>query len=113
MREMREWPLRLWWLGSYPLDSLIHRGLSDAEVFSEFGLGVVPRVVQFEQVLGLVRLQFGLLAAQPALGLRDFHPFAGAQSDQVGFERSRIANTLNSSRPTGSVGSWIDPPRLS
>jgi hypothetical protein len=24
-----------------------------------------------------------------------------------------IANTLNSSRPTGSVGSWIEPPRLS
>jgi hypothetical protein len=40
-------------------------GSPDAKEFGELGLGVVPRVVQFKQVPGLVRLQLRLLAAQP------------------------------------------------
>jgi hypothetical protein len=43
--------------------------------------------VQLEQVvLGLIRLQLWLLAAQPTLGLRNLHSFPGAHLDQVGFE---------------------------
>jgi hypothetical protein len=114
MGEICEWPLGYWWLGSDPLDGPVHRGSPDAEEFRELTLGVASGVVQLQQMLGLIRLQLRLLATQPTLGLGYFHPFPGAQSDQVGFELSAtIANTLNNNRPTGSVGSWIEPPRLS
>src|SRR5687767_5398745 len=86
LREMCEWPLRFRWLGSDPLDGPVNRGSADAEEFGEFGLGVRAEVVQLEQVLGLIRLQLRLLAAQPTLSLRYSHPFSGAQPDQVGFE---------------------------
>ena len=83
---MREWPLRFWWPGSHPLDGPVHGGSSDPEEFGELSLGVVPRVVQLQQVLCLIRLELRLLSAQPALGLGYFHSFSGAQSDQVGFD---------------------------
>ena len=42
IREVCEWPLRFWWLGSRSLDGPVHRGSPDTEEFGEFGLGVVP-----------------------------------------------------------------------
>jgi hypothetical protein len=57
--------------------------------------------------------QLGLLSAQPVLGRGDLHAFAGAQPDQVGLDSATMASTLNSSRPTGSVGSRTEPPKLS
>jgi hypothetical protein len=71
---MCEWPLRFWWHGSHPLDGPVHRGSSDPEEFGELSLGVVPRVVQLQQVLGLVWLQLRLLAAQPILPFATFIP---------------------------------------
>jgi hypothetical protein len=41
---------------------------------------------QADQVGFLSRVELGLLAAQPALGLRDPHPFLGPQPDEVGLE---------------------------
>jgi hypothetical protein len=41
------------------------------------------------------------------------HPFPGTHPDQVSFEPATIANTLSNNRPTGSVGSWIEPLSLS
>jgi hypothetical protein len=48
------------------------------------------------------------------LSLRSLHPPPGCrvESDQSPTPPP-IASTVNSTRPTGSVGSWIDPPRLS
>jgi hypothetical protein len=43
-------------------------------------------VVSLDQMLGLVRLQLRLLAAQPAVGFGDLHPLPGPHPDQVGFE---------------------------
>ena len=80
---MCEWPLRFWWLGSHPLDGPIHRGSPDAEEFGELSLTVGAEVVQLQQVFCLVRLQLWPLAEQPTLGFRYFHPFPGAQSDQI------------------------------
>lgn len=42
--------------------------------------------MQFDEVRLLLGVEFGLLAAQPALGLGDLHPLAGAHPDQVGLE---------------------------
>ena len=71
---MCEWPLRFWWLGSDPLDRPVHRGSSDAEQFGKLSLGVSAEIVQLEQMFGLVRLQFGLLATEPALCFATFIP---------------------------------------
>jgi hypothetical protein len=109
---MCEWPLRFWWPGPHPLDGPVHGGSSDPEEFGELSLGV-PRVVQLQQVLGLVRLELRLLSAQPALGLGYFHSFSGAQSDQVGFELGHHRQHVEQQSSDGSVGSWIEPPRLS
>ena len=106
---MCEWPLRFWWLGSDPLDRPVHRGSSDAEQFGKLSLGVGAEIVQLEQMFGLVRLQFGLLATEPALCLCHFHLFPGAHLIRSGSNSATIANTLNSNLPTGSVGSWIEP----
>src|SRR5512133_1290490 len=113
MCEMCEWPLRFWWLGPHPLDGPVHRGSPDAEEFGDLSLTVGAEVVQLEQVLGLVRLELRLLAAQPTLGFRYFHPSRVPSRIRSASNSATIANTLNSSRPTGSAGSWIDPPRLS
>jgi hypothetical protein len=34
----------------------------------------------------LARIELGLLAAQPPLGLSDLHALAGAQADEIGLE---------------------------
>jgi hypothetical protein len=113
MGEICEWPLRYWWLGSDPLDGPVHRGSPDAEEFRELSLGVATGVVQLQQMLGLIRLQLRLLATQPTLRLRYFHPFPRVQSDQVGFELRHHRQHVGQ-QPPHRVG-WImdDPPRLS
>jgi hypothetical protein len=58
----------------HPLEGAVDGGPSDAEEFSEFGLGIGAEVVQLEQMLGLVRLQLRLLAAQPAARFGNFIP---------------------------------------
>jgi hypothetical protein len=113
VRKACEGSLRFRRRRPHPLEGAVDRGPSDAEEFSEVGLGVGAEVVQLEQMLGLVRLQLRLLAAQPAVGFGDLHPLPDPHPDQVGFDSATMASTLNSSRPTGSVGSWIEPPRLS
>jgi len=82
----------------------------DAEQLGEFGGGVVAGVVQRDEVCLLGGRQLRSFAPQSPLGPGDLHALAGAHLDEVGLE---LARTLNSSRPTGSVGSWTDPPRLS
>jgi hypothetical protein len=46
----------------------------------------VPRSGDFYQITGLVDRELRLLAFQVPLRLRNAHAFAGAHSDQVGFE---------------------------
>jgi hypothetical protein len=65
---------------------------------------VLSGVVQRQQMLPLCLGQFRLLAFQPALGFGDRHAFTGAHPDQVRLKPATIPRTLNSSRPTGSVG---------
>jgi hypothetical protein len=67
-------------------------------------------VVQLQQMFCLVRLQLRPLAAQPT---RYFHRFPGAPSDQISLELRHHRQHIEQQPPTGSVGSWIDPPRLS
>jgi hypothetical protein len=44
------------WRRPHALEGAVDGGPSDAEEFSEFGLGVGAEVVQLEEMFGLVRL---------------------------------------------------------
>ena len=61
----------------------------------------------------LRRAELGLLATQPALGLATFMPSRVRARIRSASNSATMARTLNSSRPTGSVGSCKEPPRLS
>jgi hypothetical protein len=100
MREMCEWPLRFWWPGPHPLDGPVHGGSSDPEEFGELSLGV-PRVVQLQQVLGLVRLELRLLSRSRPLALATFIPSLVRSRIRSDSNSATIASTLNNSRPTG------------
>ena len=45
-----------------------------------------PGLVQRNEMSFLSRAEFGLLAAEPALGARDLHSFAGSHPDQIRLE---------------------------
>src|SRR5664280_746648 len=86
---------------------------SDPEQVGELSGAVLTTFEESHQVRFLPMIQLGLLAAQAPLGLGDLHPFPGTQPNQIRLENfAAIASTLNSNLPTGSVGSYTDPPRL-
>ena len=64
----------------------IDRGAADSEQIGELGGAVLAGGHQADQMGFLSRVELGLLAAQPALGLRDPHPFLGPQPDEVGLD---------------------------
>src|SRR5829696_4413005 len=105
--------LRFWWHGSHSLDGPVHRRSADAEEFGQLGLGVGAETVQLKQVLGLVRLQLRLLPRSRPFALAIFVPSRVRILIRSASNSASIASTFNSSRPTGSVGSWTEPPRLS
>jgi hypothetical protein len=74
-------------------------------------LDVAARVVHFEQMLGLVRLQLRLLPRSRPLAT--FIPSRARSRIRSDSNSATLARALNSNRPTGSVGSWIEPPGLS
>jgi hypothetical protein len=96
-RDLREGSIGFGWWRSQPVKGAVNRGSSNAEEFGEFGLRVAAQGMQLEQMLGLVRLQFGLLATEPALCLGNLHPFPAAHPDQVGFEL-RLASDTHTDR---------------
>lgn len=96
-----------------PVNGAVDRGSSDAEEFGEFGLGIWAEVVQFKQMFGLVGLSFGCLPRSRPLAFATFIPSRVRSRTRSASTSATIANTLNNSRPTVSVGSWIEPPRLS
>ena len=55
------------------MDRAVHRRSADSEQLGKLGCAVGPVGIELEQVLGLVRLQLRLLAAQPTLGFRHLH----------------------------------------
>jgi hypothetical protein len=78
-----EWPLRFWWLGSHPFDGPVHSGSPDAEEFGELTLGVGAKVVQLQQVLGLVGFSFGCLPRSRPLAFATYRADAGRRACQV------------------------------
>ena len=54
-----------------------------------------------------------LPTTKPTLGFATFMASGVRSRIRSDSNSATIANTLNSGRPTGSVGSWIEPPRLS
>src|SRR4051794_31238183 len=86
-------------------DGAVDRRAADAEELGDFEGAVFATVYQRDQVRLLATVELGLFATQPTLGLGDLHAFAGAKPDQSDSNSATIASTLDSSRPTASVGS--------
>jgi hypothetical protein len=57
--------------------------------------------------------EFGLFAAEPAFSLATCMPSRVRARMRSDSNSATMARTLKRSRPTGSVGSWMDPPMLS
>jgi hypothetical protein len=97
-----------------PLDGAVDGGAGDAEEFGQLGGRVLAGSVQLDQVRFLLRLELGLLAAQAALvALATFIPSRVLSLIRSASNSAIIARTLNSRRPTGSLGSCTAPPMLS
>src|SRR5829696_619862 len=114
VHQMGEGPLVLRWSRPHPVQGAVDGRSADSEQFGELRWCVGAEVVQLKQMLGLVRLQLWLLAPQPPLHLRHLHALPRVRIRiRSASNSATIANTLNSNRPTGSVGSWTEPPTLS
>ena len=96
-------------MGSLPdcvaSDCSVNGRPGDTEQVADLGSAVLARLQQRDQVRFLPRVERGLLAPEPALGLGDSYAILGPQANEVGLDSATIASTLNSNRPTGSVGS--------
>ena len=57
----------------------------------------------------LATVELELLAAQPALGLGDLHPFTRTEPDQVGLELSHHGQNVEQ-QSTDGVGGVVDRP---
>jgi len=82
-------------------------------------VGVLTGPVQSDEVGLLLERKFGLLTPEPTAGLRDFHPLAGAHTDQVGLELCNHRESVEQ-KPSDRIGRVVDwtaeaepyPPRL-
>ena len=68
------------------LQGAVDGGAADAEEVGEFGCAVLAGLEQRDKVSFLPGVELGLLATQSSIGLGDFHPFSGAEPNEVGFE---------------------------
>jgi hypothetical protein len=93
-----------------PFHCPVDGGTSYAEQVGEFSGAVVPAVEQSHQVRFLPVVQLGLLTRKRPLALATFMP--SRVRSRMRSVSATIARTLNSNRPTGSVGSYTDPPRF-
>jgi hypothetical protein len=95
------------------MDRAVPRHSVDAEQLGHLRGGARALGVELQQVTGLDLGQLRLLPAQPTFGLATFSPSRAHMLVRSAPNSATIANTLNNNRPIGSVGSWVDPPRLS
>ena len=99
--------------GSDALERPVDRGAADTEELGQFGGAVGTQIVQLDEVSGLLDGELGLLPFQMTFRTGSFMPSRVRILIRSDSNSATIASTLNSSRPIGSFGSWIDPPRLS
>jgi hypothetical protein len=78
MREMCEWPLQFWWLGSHPLDGPVHRGSSDPEKFGDSDWVYSPELYSSSRCLAWFGLSFGCFPRSRPWALATFISFSGA-----------------------------------
>jgi len=91
----------------------VNGGARDAEQLRDLGLGVLASIVHLEQQAPLRLRQFWLLSLQSPLARATAIPSRVRMLIRSRSNPATMASTLNSSRPTGSVGSYRFPPRLS
>jgi hypothetical protein len=108
-----EWLMRVGPHGSDPLERPVDRGAADTEELGQFDGAVGTQIVQLDEVSGLVDGELGLLPFQMTFRTGSFMPTRVRILIRSDSNSATIASTLNSSRPIGSFGAWIDPPRLS
>jgi hypothetical protein len=95
--------------GGLASDGAVHGGPCDAEQVAEFGGAVLTGFRQGDQVCFLARVELGLLAPQPTLGLGDSHALLGAQPDEVGLEFGDHGQHVEQ-QPADRVGRVVDGP---
>jgi hypothetical protein len=71
-------------LGCSPHNS-VHRAAVNLEDFSDLRCCVLTSLIEADEVGFLELGEFGLLSAEPALGLGDLHAFTGPSPYEVGF----------------------------
>jgi hypothetical protein len=98
-------PRGLLWLRALAFDGAVHRGAADTEELGDLENAVLAAVHQGDEVCLLTAVELGLLAAQSALGLATFIPSRVRSRIRSDSNSATMARTLNSSRPTASVGS--------
>lgn len=70
-------------------------------------VGVLTGLVQSDEVGLLLERKFGLHTPEPTAGLRDFHPLAGALTDQVGLELCNHRENVEQ-KPSDRIGRVVD-----
>ena len=85
---------------------------SDPEQVGELSGAVLTTFEESDQVRFLPMIQLGLLTAQLPLAFATFIPSRVRSRIRSDSNSATIASTLNINLPTGSVGSYTDPPRL-
>jgi len=101
--------------GASPLSfkDAIDRGAGDAEQVGQFHGGLLAALEQGHQVRLLALVELGLLPPQRRpLALASLIPSRVRSLIKSDSNSATLASTLNSNRPTGSVGSYTDPPRF-
>ncbi len=88
-------------------------GAGDREQLLELADGVTAGAVQLDQVGFLPGETLGRLPRSRPLAQATFMPLRVRMRARSALNSATMAKTLNSSRPTGSVGSCNEPPRLS
>jgi hypothetical protein len=95
------------------LDGPVHRGAGDPEQVAELGHAVLAGPVQWTRCASSRTLSLGCLPRRRPFPFATFMPSRVRIRMRSPSNSATMASTLNGSLPTGSVGSWTEPPRLS
>jgi hypothetical protein len=91
--------------GLLALLGAVDGGASDTEQVGEFGGAVLTGLEQADQMCFLPGVSLGCLPRSRPLALATFIPSRVRSRIRSDSNSATMANTLNSSRPTGSLGS--------
>jgi hypothetical protein len=97
---------------SLALNGPVDRGSPDAEQLRHLDGAVVAAADERHEGGFLAAAELGLLPRRCPLAFATFMPSRVRSRIRSASNSATMASTLNNSRPTASVGSYTDPPRL-